>query len=347
MSHSPRGRSVVALVAVLSVSVVMVGAASAHGPDPALSGKAFAQDQALAFAWRSGAVPVAAIASAIKAAATDATATRASRAATFAYAATGPNLIGYGVGATCGVNGLACFTRDAPNGFTMWLREQGHVFDWGTLKWCQSYKAPPNGCYDAETIALDEFGHIEGLDHHVNEPGGSDYADAVVQTYSRTKPAAGWNMHTFGPCDTARLQIIYDMPSWSAKYSTCNDVATTLTVLAPAAVIYGGTATIVATLKVGDDSTYGRLALNPVSARVVSLQTRAPGATTWLAAGTMAYGPTSGTYTRALTLTSDVQVRAVFRTPSDEGLMASTSTAVTIDVGPCKVAPCPQTTGGD
>ena len=51
----------------------------------------------------------------------------------------GANPIGYGVGATCGVNGIACFTRDAPDGFTMWLREQGHVFDWGTLKWCQAY----------------------------------------------------------------------------------------------------------------------------------------------------------------------------------------------------------------
>ena len=50
----------------------------------------------------------------------------------------------------------------------MWLREQGHVYDWGTLKWCQAYASPPNGCYDAETIALDEFGHVEGLGHHVN-----------------------------------------------------------------------------------------------------------------------------------------------------------------------------------
>lgn len=347
MNRIVRSRHAVALAAVLATSVVMVGSASAHGPDPALAGKPFAQNQALTFAWRPGAAPVAAIASAIKAAAADATATRESQAATFAYAATGPNLIGYGIGATCGVNGLACFTRDAPNGFTMWLREQGHVFDWGTLKWCQSYKAPPNGCYDAETIALDEFGHIEGLDHHVNEPDDSDYTDAVVQTYSRTKPAAGWNMHTFGPCDTARLQMIYDMTSWSARYSTCNAVPTTLTVLGPAAVIYGGTATIVATLKVADDAAFGRLALNPVSGRVVTLQSRAPGATTWLTAGTMAYGPTSGTYTKTLTLTADLQVRAVFRTPSDEGLKASTSSAVIVDVGPCKVAPCPQTPGGD
>ena len=56
----------------------------------------------------------------------------------------------------------------SPTSFTMWFREQGHVFDWGTLKWCQAYTTPPNGCYDAENIALDEFGHVEGLGHHDN-----------------------------------------------------------------------------------------------------------------------------------------------------------------------------------
>ncbi len=111
----------------------------------------------------------------------------------------------------------------------MWLREQGHVFDWGTLKWCQSYTTAPNGCYDAETIALDEFGHVEGLDHHANYADDRDYEDAVVQTYSRTKPTAGWNAHAFGPCDQATLQRRYDVPSWTAKYSTCANLTTTLT----------------------------------------------------------------------------------------------------------------------
>ena len=44
----------------------------------------------------------------------------------------------------------------------MWFREQGRVFDWGTLEWCQMYTTAPNGCYDVETVALDEFGHVEG-----------------------------------------------------------------------------------------------------------------------------------------------------------------------------------------
>ncbi len=219
------------------------------------------------------------------------------RAALFAYDSSGANPIGYGVGATCGVNGLACFTRDAPNGFTMWLREQGHVFDWGTLKWCQTYTTPPSGCYDAETIALDEFGHVEGLGHHANYSDDSDYGDAVVQTYSRTKPNSGYNMHVFGRCDAATLQKLYDMTSWTAKYSTCLDLATVLTIAAsPTSIVVGSSVTLTATLRVVDDDAYLRLGNNPVSGRSVTLQRRPPGATTWTTVGTMAAGPSAGTY---------------------------------------------------
>ena len=106
----------------------------------------------------------------------------------------------------------------------MWLREHGRVFDWGTLRWCQMYASPPNGCYDAETIALDEFGHIQGLDHHVNHSDDRDYLDAVVQTFSRTQPSSGWNMHVYGRCDVATLQLRYDVASWTTPYSTCLDL---------------------------------------------------------------------------------------------------------------------------
>src|SRR5690242_13297567 len=151
----------------LVVLAAVAGPASAHGPDPTLGGF-FGANQDLRYRWRAGAEPSAAIKSAIQSAASDANASRVSRAATCTYDRGGPNPIGDGTGATCGVNGIACFTRSAPSGFTMWLREQGHVFDWGTLKWCQAYSNPPNGCYDARTITLDEFGHVEGLGHHVN-----------------------------------------------------------------------------------------------------------------------------------------------------------------------------------
>jgi len=326
----------VALVAALAAGLGSTGIAFAHGPDPSLSGGPFGQDQVLRYRWRSGAEPVATIKTAIKAAAADVTGTRASRAATFTYDASGANQIGYGVGATCGVNGLACFARDAPSGFTMWLREQGHVFDWGTLKWCQTYASPPNGCYDAETISLDEFGHVEGLGHHVNRDDGSDYLDAVVQTFSRTKPTAGWNMHTFGRCDTATLQLRYDLTSSTTKYSTCLDLDTTLTLSAsPTAVLSGASTTLTATLKVVDDDAYFLLGGNPVSGRTVTLQRRAPGATTWTTVGTMGSGSGSGTYVLVQRPTATTEYRAVFKTPAGEGINGASSAIAKVSVAAC------------
>src|SRR6478736_2039766 len=329
----------VALIAGLTVGVAIT---NAHGPDPALSGGLFAQNQALEYAWRSGAEPPAAIRTAIRAASTAATASRASKAATIAYDATGPNVIGYGLGAPCGVNGLACFTRSAPTGFSMWLREQGHVFDWGTLKWCQSYTTAPNGCYDAETIALDEFGHVEGLDHHANYADDRDYEDAVVQTYSRTKPAAGWNARAFGACDQATLQRRYDVSSWTAKYSTCASLATTVTVSAsPAWVGLGATVTVTATLRVADVDGYERLANNPLAGRSVTLQRRVTGTTAWVGAGTMSAGATSGTYVASARLVTGSEFRAIFSTPTNEGLRGDTSAVFRVVVGGCAGSTCP------
>jgi hypothetical protein len=333
------GRRLAFAAVVLIGLAVPAGGAVAHGPDPALSGGSFAQNQVLRFRWRAGSEPTAAIKTAIKEAAADVTSSKASKAATFTYDSAGANPIGYGVGATCGVNGLACFTRDAPDGFTMWLREQGHVFDWGSLRWCQSYASPPSGCYDAETIALDEFGHVEGLNHHVNYDSDSDYGDAVVQTFSRTNPASGWNRHTFGRCDVATLQMQYDMISSSTKYSTCLDLATVLTLGAsPASIPTGGTATLTATLKVVDADSYVRIGGNLVSGRTVTLQRRAPGATTWVTIGSMPAGAASGTYVLAQRPSADTDYRAVFKTPTDEGINGDTSPTVRGDVVSCSAA---------
>ena len=335
----PAACRLAAAMATLLVLSPMAAVATAHGPDPSLSSGPFGQNQDLTFRWRSGSEPTSAIKTAIQAAATDANASRASRAATFTYSAAGANPIGYGSGATCGVNGLACFTRDVPNGFMIWLREQGHVFDWGTLKWCQSYTSAPNGCYDAETITLDELGHVEGLDHHVNYASDSDYEDAVVQTYSRTKPSTGWNQHAFGRCDVATLQLQYDMSSWTSKYSTCLDLSTVLTLSAsPGGIPVGGTTTLTATLTVVDYDTYLRLGGNPVAGRTVTLQRRAPGATTWTSVGTMNAGSTAGTYVSVQTLSSDAEFRAVFATPPTEGINGDTSPTVGVFTSTCTAA---------
>lgn len=330
-----------ALVAIGGASILPAGSL-AHGPDPSLGGELWAQNQVLTFRWRAGAEPPASIKTAIRDAADDSNATRNAKAATFIYGASGQSLVGYGPGATCGVNGIACFTRSAPNGgFTMWLREQGRVFDWGTLKWCQQYSSPPSGCYDAETIALDEFGHIQILAHHANFADDRDYLDAVVQTFSRTKPKEGWDMHVLGRCDVATLQLRYDVPNTLSKISTCLSLVTTLTLSAsPTSIAYGGTSKLTAVLKVAANDAYGRLGGNPLTSRTVKLQRRPTGTSTWTTFATMAAG-SSGTYTTSVTLQSRTDFRAVFSTPSGEGLVGDTSPTVTVTVGSCSTPPCP------
>jgi hypothetical protein len=333
-------RRIAALLVALAVVAIAGTDVMAHGPDPTISSTLFTQNQSLTFRWRSGSEPPSVIKSAIKDAAADSNASRASQAAIFAYAAGGTSLIGYGAGATCGVNGIACFTRSAPTSFTMWLREHGRVFDWGTLKWCQMYTNPPNGCYDAETIALDEFGHVEALAHHVNYSDDRDYLDAVVQTYSRTRPKAGWNTHAYGRCDVATLQRSYDVPNTSTKISTCLDLDTVTTVAAStSATIYGASVTFNATLKVASDTDYGRLRGNPLSGRTVKLQRRTPGSTTWTTVTTMSAAGT-GAYSASTKVTATMEYRAVFSTPSTEGLNGDGSPVVTVRIQACAGAPC-------
>jgi hypothetical protein len=333
----PGSRPVRLLACTLAaVVVLLLGSAgvAAHGPDPIFSGR-WNQNQALTFSWRSGAVPGSVYQTAIKAAAADASATRGSEAASFAYSSGASNPIGYGTGATCSTAGIACFTRNPTTSFTMWMREQGHRFDWGALRWCQAYSSAPDGCFDVENIMLDEFGHVEILNHHDTYSNESDYLDALVQTVSHAKPKAGWNAHALGRCDVASLQLQYDMLGWGAKYSTCLSLATTLTLSAsPASIVKGGTSTLSATLKVADNAAYVRLALNPVALRAVTLQRRPAGTTTWTTVGTMANGSTSGSYTTSLSLTARTEFRALFARPADEGLLASTSSIVTVSVGP-------------
>ena len=120
--------------------------------------------------------------------------------------------------------------RNPPAKFGVWFRENGHRFDWGTLRWCE-LSGGPDGCYQVRNVMLDELGHVLVLDHHENFGDDRDYDDAVVQTYSRTKPKAGWNAHAFGRCDVATLQQQYDVPSSTAAYSTCLDVPTELSIV--------------------------------------------------------------------------------------------------------------------
>jgi hypothetical protein len=334
------------LLVAVGLAVVMTPAVGqAHGPDPIVGGALWAQNQVVRYAWRPGQVPALSMQAAINEAATDSNDSRSSRAARFAFDPAGPSLIAYGEPTPCGVNGIACFNRGgAPTSFGMWFRRHGHVFDWGTLRWCQFWADPPDGCYDAENIALDEFGHVEVLGHHVNYSSESDYLDAVVQTFSRTKPRTGWNVHSYGRCDRATLQLKYDVRSWAAGYATCLDLNSTLSLAASGRSIpYRGTVTFTSTLHVATAAEYERLSGNPVSQRTVILQRRLPGGT-WTTFDTMDPSGSAGTYVSTLSLTATYEWRAVFRTPSTEGLNGSTSPGVTVTVAPCSIS-CPLSVG--
>jgi hypothetical protein len=334
-------RFAAAAVALGALAAGSLGPAAGHSPDPLLSSNLYPQDFELLFRWHDDGVPPAAMKTAMLAGAADSNVSRASRSPTFRQDSTGASFVYYGPNVPCGVNGLACMRRDtASKTFRVYFRPQGHKFDWGTMRWCEMYANPPDGCYDAENVMLDELGHVLVLDHHVNRKDDSDYLDAVVQTYARTKPKAGWNAHAYGRCDTATLQRQYGVPTSTTPFSTCLDIATKVTLTSSAgSVPYEGTVTLTATLKTGDG--YGRLSANVLAGRSVVLQ-RWAGGSTWSDIATMAPGASPGTYTSTQTLRSTGDWRAVFRKPAGEGLRASTSATVTVSVGACSGTLCPR-----
>jgi hypothetical protein len=340
-NRQARGAHAVGIVAWLAL-VAAASPVAAHDPDPILGGGLYAQNIELGYRWSAAGTPPAAVKAAINDAADDANGSRRSKAPTFAYDGSAGNLVYYGTDVPCGVNGLACLRRNPPDWFGVWLRENGHRFDWGTLRWCEQ-SGGKDGCYQVENVVLDELGHVLVLDHHENYGDDRDYDDAVVQVYSRTKPQAGWNAHAFGRCDVATLQQQYDVATATALYSTCLDVPTELTLSASHTSIPAGL-TVTFTASLGSDGK-GKLSNNAISGRTVVIQQRlAPG---WSDLATMDAGAAGGTYTEVVIVPVDRDYRAVFRKPANEGLLASTSAAVSISVTPrCTQVVCPQSIGG-
>ena len=72
MTTGSRPRILAIATVALLLSASVSGGAIAHGPDPALSGGPFGQNQVLKFHWRAGSEPPVVIKDAIKAAANDA-----------------------------------------------------------------------------------------------------------------------------------------------------------------------------------------------------------------------------------------------------------------------------------
>ncbi len=332
-------------LAALAVALAAgAGPAAAHGPDPIVGGTLWGRDQTVTYQWRAGQVPPDWMASSINAAAGDASFSRGARAATLVKTAgTSASLIAYGEPTGCSSAGIACFDRSgAPSSFRMWFRAHGYAFDWGTLRWCQGQWTFTNGCFDVETIALDEFGHVEGLGHHLNFGDGSDYLDAVVQTLSHARPAVGWQVDAFGPCDTARLQLLYDRLSLRDLFSTCLNIPTTTTMsVAATSVWLGDPVKFTATLRATSSTANGALANDLIGGRSVALQRRPVGSQSWTPIGTMTPGTTEGTYVLSTSPTATYEWRAFFGPVAADGALASSSPALKVTVGGCSGPGCP------
>ncbi len=306
-----------ALLAILFPSAVL-----GDTPDPVL-GPAWPQDSALEYHWATGGVPPAAIRTALIEGATDATVSRASRAPSFTYDTTAANDVGYGIPMPCASNAIACAYRNVPTGFDVWLRESGHKYDWGTLRWCEVV-AFAAGCFSAETLMLDELGHIDGLAHHPNLPDESDYTDSVVQAGSHAKPQAGWNASAFGVCDTATLQTMYDVPSWSTPYSTCLAIPATLSLSMTPPGAASGSVIFTSAFRAADG---GRLNGNPLAGRRVVLQARI--SFNWVDVVVMAGMTTAGSYSISISVRPVTDYRAVYRATASEGLRTAVSPTIT------------------
>ncbi len=348
MNRLPRTRIAGPILAAAAALILTTSSVAAHGPDPLLGGARWAQDQVVPYQWRSGQVPPAWMAGAIDAAAADSNATRASRAATFTRTGSAASLIAYGEPTSCSAAGIACFDRvGAPSSFKMWFRAHGYVFDWGALRWCQGLTTIANGCFDVETIALDEFGHVEILDHHANLANDSDYLDAAVQKVSRARPNTGWQVHAYGRCDTARLQLEYDRPSPRALFSSCLAIATKSTITASTTSVWiGGSTVFTNSLLTTTSSANRSLSNDPVSGRVVTLQRRIVGSATWTTVGTMIPSTsTEGRYVFSVSPTATYEWRAVFSPAAGDGVVGSSSGVVKVTVSGCSGSGCTSRAG--
>jgi hypothetical protein len=189
-------------------------------------------------------------------------------------------------------------------------------------------------------VTLHEFGHVQTLGH-VDE-ADVEWLDSVMHAAVHSKGRVGWNMHAFGRCDVARLQIRYQALNSSTRYSTCLSLPSSLGMsVSDSSPAYGSNVSFTATLRVAADAPYAKLAGDPASGRSVVLQRRNVGDSTW--SNYAEFTPTTdgtGRYLKTVKVTATYEWRARFVSPSDEGLDGSSSSVLRVNVGGC-VSNCP------
>ncbi len=306
--------------------------AGAPRPVPAFPAGAWPKDTVLPFSWLAGATPPDWAKTPITSGAADASDTTLSRSPRFVHRSGVADTVRYTPSFPdfCRF-GIACASRNMPVSWLVWLRPHGTGFSWGTLRWCQ--KEDGAGCFDLRRVLIHELGHIDGLDHPSREGFNLEANETVMHAITPAKPSAGSTRHAFGRCDVATLQELYDLPSSTSPVSTCNDVATDLTLgTASTTVLPGTTIRLRADLKISPLSSVGRLAGNALNGRSVKLRYRRAGSSdAWT---TLYMEPlANGGYSLAIVPQATWEYQAVFPAPAAEGLRASTSATLKVRVG--------------
>lgn len=225
---------------------------------------------------------------------------------------------------------IACASHDGDS-WTLRMRPHGYDFRWGSLRWCE--RSGGDGCFDAEHVALHEFGHAVGLDHPESDGYHLPAHSTVMHQVTPAKPDSAWDRHAFGSCDVASLQEQYGLPTMSTTIASCNDVQTTLTLTATdMSIAAGERVTFRATLRIKGSSAYGTLSGIRLNARDVQLRRRTAGTTGTWTISTMRVTDTPGVYSLSLAPTRSYELKAVLPTPETEGLRGSSSDVIVVRV---------------
>jgi hypothetical protein len=305
--------------------------AGAARPVPAFAAGGWDKDTTLPFSWQSGDVPPEWARGPIRSGAEDASDTSAARSPRFVYRSTANDTIRYtsAFPSFCRL-GIACASRNMPGFWAVWLRPHGTDFSWGTLRWCQRNDA--DGCFDLRRVVIHELGHVAGLNHPSSAGFNLAPHETVMHAVTPARPSAGSGRHSFGRCDVATLQELYDVPTNSTPISTCNGVGTDLTLSASDGVVgRGAPVRLTAVLRVADVASVGQLRDNVLNGRSVRLRYRRAGADDWTVLW-MDPQSTGGRYQLSLAPQADMEFQAAFPAPDDEGLAYSVSSILTVRV---------------
>jgi hypothetical protein len=301
-------------------------------PVPNFGAGGWPKDRTLGFRWAAGAIPPAWAKGPLGYAANDAARSSHARSPRFVYRSSAANSVRYsGTFPTFCGNGIACASRAMPTTWGVWIRPHDTDFAWGTLRWCQ--KRSSSGCFDIRRVMLHELGHIAGLHHPSSSGAGLGAHESVMHAITPNTPKPGSTRHSFGRCDVATLQELYDVPNNRAAISTCNDVATNLTLTIDQTSVTRGTSVkLTAALRVKDWNAYRELAGNPLNSRSVKLKYRRAGSSdTWSTAWMKAINK-SGRHELTIAPQATWEFKAVFPAPDDEGLRFSRSPLLKVKV---------------